>query len=408
MTAKKTQQKKRKQIQNPPKKKNTPFADAGTIIGHRAGQILGYPMLKGVGKWLGEGIGSIFGSGDYQMMGAHPKYNVLMSDAQIPKFSSSRQTNIVCHREYLKDVTGTTNFVLQSFPLNPGLAFTFPWLATVAEAYQEYRFHGLIFEFRPLITDFITAGAPGVVIMATNYNADAPMFGSKQAMENSEYAVATKPTLALIHGVECDPSQTILPERYTRTGVVPAGQDLRLYDLGNMQIATQGNPNGQLIGELWVSYCVEFFKPILPASVTDAAASGRVQRSIAGNSAPFGNVAVSNSGTLALTVSAFLISWVGFPGTTYSITLEWIGGAGVSITAPNLAFTGLSAANLNVTNNPGFQAPNDTGTSSNFIMQLYYTCNTVNSSTVTIIPTGGGLPASSSFQVLVTAVDGLL
>jgi len=72
-----------------PKKKsnNTPFRDVGGIIGKRLADITGFTSASGIGKWLGTGIGSIFGSGDYVTMGPQPGYNVL--SGQTPKFSST-------------------------------------------------------------------------------------------------------------------------------------------------------------------------------------------------------------------------------------------------------------------------------------------------------------------------------
>jgi hypothetical protein len=276
-----------KQPKQPSKpKKVTPFSDVGAIVGSKLGSLLAMPYLKGVGKWLGSGIGQVFGSGDYQVVGAEPTYNVLMN-SQIPKFSTTRQTNVICHREYLGDILGTAGFNNTAYPLNPGVSKTFPWLSVIAQNYQQYKFHGVIFEFRPLITDFVTNGAPGVVIMATNYNADAVIYNTKQEMENSEYAVSVKPTRELLHGIECDSNQTTISELYVRTGAPPAGQDLRLYDLGNFQFATQVNPI-QNLGELWVSYCVEFFKPILPTDVGGNVLSAFTTRTTITNPTPFG------------------------------------------------------------------------------------------------------------------------
>lgn len=240
-----------------------PFRTAGGRAGEQIGRLFGYGDIgRNIGKFLGSGIGAIFGSGDYQMVGQSPKYNVFLND-QIPKFSTGRYNNVVCHREFIGNITGTTAFTNNGYAIQPGVSTTFPWLSTIASGYQEYRIHGMMFQFNSLITDFVTSGAPGVVVMATSYNADAPLYTSKVDMENSEYAVAVKPTHNLAHFIECDPEQTVLSKLYTRSGAPPAGQDLRIYDLGNFQLATQGNPN-QLIGELWVTYCVEFMKPVLP------------------------------------------------------------------------------------------------------------------------------------------------
>jgi len=266
MTKNKKQQQKKtvKTAKSNNTKKNTPFRDIGGVIGTVAGSFFENPIAgANIGKWLGSGIGSIFGSGDYTTVGPRPSYNVLSGSAQIPKFSATHSTNIVCHREYLGDIAGTATFNNKSYPLNPGMEQTFPWLSTIAGNYQEYRFHGLIFEFRPLITDFVTSGQPGVIIMSTNYNSEASAYTSRQQMENAEFAVSVKPTTAMIHAIECKMSETPLKELYVRSTPPINGDDLRMSDLGKFQFATQANPVIDL-GELWVSYCVEFFKPIIP------------------------------------------------------------------------------------------------------------------------------------------------
>lgn len=309
-------------------KKAKPFRDTGGIVGNRIGGMFGNASIgRGIGRWLGTGIGSIFGSGDYTLAGSAPSYNVMMNGSQIPKFSSSRQTNIVCHREYLGDIQGTAGFNNTSYPLNPGMDVTFPWLSSLASNYQEYKFHGLVFEFRSLVTDFVVGGAPGVIVMSTNYNADAPLYTTKQQMENAEFAVATKPTINLMHGVECADQQTILPQRYVRSGNVATGQDLRLYDTGNFQFATASNPI-QDLGELWVSYCVEFFKPILPTVSPAVGIASRVSRTGAASATPFGSVTTFDLGGLDVTITpTTVVINRGEPGVTYKVDYFWTGNA---------------------------------------------------------------------------------
>lgn len=401
-------QKRKVTVRSRPKraKKPTPFADAGAIAGDRIGRFLGYPMLKGVGKWLGSGIGAILGSGDYQMMGNNPKYNVLVSDVQVPQFSTSRQTNVVCHREYLTDIVGTSGFNIAKYAVNPGLQETFPWLSTLAQNYQEYRIHGIIFEFRSLITDFVTGGAPGVIVMATNYNADAPLYSSKQEMENSEYAVATKPTLNLIHGLECAPNQTVLPEKYVRTGEVPSGQDLRMYDLGNVQVATQGNPN-QLLGELWISYCVEFFKPRMPDSIGGEVDSAVLRSTNFSGANPLGLIRVGKTGGLNATSTPTSVSWTGQPGNKYLLQLTWSGTVGAALTYPVATLTGCDLFPLyfSTAGSATFPAAGVTATWCTFCIPL--TCTLASPGLVSVnFGIAGILPSGTTELImLVTTVD---
>lgn len=390
-------------------RKQTPFADTGGILGNAIGTMFNAPSIgRNVGRWLGTGIGSIFGSGDYTMVGPQPTNNVLTNGAQIPKFTTGRNTSIISHREYLRDITGTTPFTVQAFALNPGVSNTFPWLANIAQGYQEYRFLGCIFEFRSLITDFVTSGSPGVVVLSTNYNADAPLFDTKQEMENAEYSVAVKPTVNLIHGIECDSRQTILPSKYVRSGVLPLGQDYKNYDLGNFQIATQGNPN-QLLGELWVSYVVEFAKPILPRDVFGVAVGAHIQRTAISTANPLGTAVLQTKGSLPATSYSNGFTFFGQPGNEYTISVIWTWSTAVSATTPAVTVTtGLAYYTTPQYANGTNSVATGTGFfSTTMVFQAIYKCIATSPSTCVIefATIGGAFGASASVDIIIENSD---
>jgi hypothetical protein len=356
------------------------------------------PFLKGAGRFLGSGIGSIFGSGDYTLTGSVPEYNVLTNSKQIPQFSTSHATNIVCHREYLGDITGTSAFTNRSYPLNPGNSKTFPWLSTIAQNYQQYKIHGIIFEFRPLITDFVTSGAPGVVVMATNYNANAQPYDTKQEMENSEFAVSVKPTNALIHGVECAKGETVLNQLYVRKGAPPAGQDLRLYDIGTFQFASQANPI-QVLGELWVSYCVEFFKPILPDDVGGNVLSCRYIRGSVDASNRLGTVTAASAGDLLLQFpDNNTFNFEAYPGNKYLVILAW-NGIVSSPVMPSMAIAGATFT----TPLGGYYPANSPASATNVLWYGVVLCNP-DSFRVQLGATGGGI-LPTTLDITVTQYD---
>lgn len=393
----------------PKKKKNKPFATVGQTLGSAVGGFFGAPTIgSGVGRWLGKGIGSIFGSGDYEMVGQSPSYNVLSNGNQIPKFSTTHATNIVCHREFLGDITGTTAFTNRRYPINPGSTITFPWLSTIAQNYQQYRIHGLIFEFRPLITDFVTNGAPGVVIMATNYNADEPLYSTKQAMENSEYAVSVKPTRDLIHAVECAPGQTVLSELYVRPGGIASNLDLKFTDLGNFQFATQGNPT-QLLGELWCSYNIEFFKPLLPNDVGGNVQSGSIDRLSFSAAAPLGTVGVSVGGDLAeLTVNSTTITFLGQPDNFYQISLSWLGTVAAAIAFPGLNITNATDQNVYFNATTSNSVGPNTGTvTTNMVWNKAIRCTATTPATITLtfLATGTFPTGTTNFDAMITQLS---
>lgn len=398
-----------KQLSVKPKKAK-PFRDTGGVIGNRIGGMFGNAnMGRGIGRWLGTGIGSIFGSGDYTLSGSAPSYNVMTNAAQIPKFDTTRQTNVVCHREYLGDILGTAAFTNRQYPLNPGMSSTFPWLSTLAASYQEYKFHGLVFEFRSLITDFVTSGAPGVIVMSTNYNADAPVYTTKQQMENAEFAVSTKPTINLMHGVECADKQTILPQRYVRSSSPPSGQDLRLYDLGNFQFASASNPI-QDLGELWVSYCVEFFKPI-QATVTDVpGVAEHTRRTGTASANPLGTTVVFQNGGENVSFLSDRVIIANAPvGVNYKIDFIW-GGTAAAFTMPGVAL-GASTGSVSLFNNGtavNVTVPSVAATVTQF---AEYNIAITNNGTIpadisVVLLPGGAFPTGTAFvEVWVMQVD---
>jgi len=401
--SKKPAQPKASKPKNQPKQNNsraTPYTTAGGNIGEGITGFFGMPGLgKGIGRFLGAGIGSIVGSGDYQMMGPKPGYNVL--SGQMPKFSSTHATNIVCHREFLGDLSGQTGFFNNTYPLNPGLATSFPWLSTIAANYQQYRFHGLMFEFRSEITDFVTSGAPGIIVMTTNYNADQNAFTSRQEAENAEFAVSAKPTLSLAHLIECSPNETAQKLYNIRVAPVPTGQDLRLYDYGLTQIITQNNPS-QVMGEVWVTYCVEFFKPILALENSLDTASGiHAYRTSAVTAAPLGTIQIIRTGTLPVSISGTVLTVTGaVPGGTYSIELAWV--AATSATWVSYASVGVAALNLFANDTANFNI-SGSGTASLTVTLTF----SATASTFTITPSVT-LLGSSTVDLIVSTLDPLI
>jgi len=158
------------------------------------------------------------------------------------------------HTEFVMNITATTtNFENRELAINPGLSSTFPFLSQLAANFTMYDLQGLIFEYRPTSGELgANSNALGKVIMATNYDPDAPAFTTSRIMENYDYATATKPSLVARHGVETANGQQALEMMYIRQGEVT--RDKIFTDLGKFQIATEGLPNTGQVGELWVTY----------------------------------------------------------------------------------------------------------------------------------------------------------
>jgi len=238
----------------------------GSMIGGGLGTVIGGP----IGGMIGSGIGHLgqnlikhfTGFGDYSI-----EVNSLMGERFSPPELINYSKRGVClrHREYIGDITANSAFTLTAYDINPGISTTFPWLSGVADNFEQYMITGMIFEYKTLSADYTTAAsaALGYVAMATQYNSLQPPFQDKVHLENYEFANSAKPSESFIHPIECKRSLTPTDPLYVRTGPVENNADQRLYDLGKFQIATGGNSGSGVLGELWCTYEVCFYKPKL-------------------------------------------------------------------------------------------------------------------------------------------------
>jgi len=244
------------------------FSQMGRYLGAAGGASYGGARGAAVGGPLGATAGALLsklvGFGAYDI-----KANTLTPIKEgnpVPHFGNLEQATIISHREFIQDITavGSTTFTNISIPINPGLRGSFPWLSNVSRGYSSYRVLGMVYEFKSTSSDYVTGGAMGSVIMGTDYDVSDPAWTSKLEMENAQYSNSAKPSEDQLHPIECDPRLSSIDVFDVRHVDIPSGKDGRFYDLGNFQIATVGLPTSSgNIGELWVSYEIALFKPIL-------------------------------------------------------------------------------------------------------------------------------------------------
>lgn len=395
---------------------------AGGLVGTGVASYLGLPQSVGatLGGHAGHLIEQITGFGDYNISS-----NSLMKGGMTPPQvvnSMSKGGYIIRHREYLCDVYATTAFNIQTFPLNPGIAASFPWLSQIAGSFEEYRWRGLLFEVKSLSSDALLSTAQssalGAVIMATQYNALSPPFTDKRAMENYEFANSNKPSVSFIHPIECKSSVTPLTKLYVRNGAIPPNADQRLYDLGEFNIATQGmQANSGVVCELWATYEIEFFKnKYNPTDMTDHfdLLNGYSDaRPLATNVSAMNASALARGSSLGCQVrdnsigGSDLVFPPNVPSGTYYVTITWIG-----VTAATLVYPAVGTTNCSVLQ--WFQGDGATSqvsptaiSSLTASVQYFIRLNGQNA-VLTINP--GTLPggATTRVQIVVTQVSGTL
>lgn len=287
--------------------------------------------------------------GDYEV-----KSNSIMDGATgVPVMHTGSKEIRIRHREFLGDITGSTGFSSRLYPIQPGSSTTFPWLSNIAAMFQSYKFKGLCFEFVSMSADALNSvnTALGTVIMATQYNVSLPVFLNKAEMEQYEFTCTTRPSRSQVHCVECDPVLQVMEHLYTRTGALPAGQDLQFYDWGNFQLATVGMQAAANIGELWVTYDVEFYKPRIASGGTWPGDFTWVRNgAYTAATDPLGTVqAVGNVyGNLGVSITAGATGWqrIQFPASIsagrFEVSVSWVGGVAAAITHPVVTLSNLT------------------------------------------------------------------
>lgn len=243
------------------------FGAPGAIIGGELGDLASNMISR---KFRGRGLYT--GRGEYSKTNS----NEMMagSSNSSPVFKSVNDESgslMVSHREYVGDIfapptASVSDFTIQSFPLNPGLEQTFPWLSQIAQNYEEYELGQCVFEFVSTVQDINSAnGQVGTIITATQYNPSEEDFTDKPAMAAYAHSVSGKSTDNQNHGVECDPSKLSGSKgKYIRANPVMTGEDLKTYDHGRFQLATHNIPAAMAsgtLGELYVVYTVKLRKP---------------------------------------------------------------------------------------------------------------------------------------------------
>jgi hypothetical protein len=240
-------------------------AGAGTTLGGYAG----YPVQGGsIGYGLGAALSKWLGSGDYRVSANS------LTQGNIPAMHSTSQSVVVRHKEFVGEIVGSQVFkVQQSVVLNPGLAQSFPWLSAIASAYSEYRIRGMVFHYVPSSGNSVgsTNTALGTVMFQTTYRSSDNIPTSKSELLNEYCSNETVPSETLCHPIECDPRENPFKIQYVRGVSPPAGDSTLLYDLGTTHIATSGmQVDNKVIGDVWVTYEVEFKKPVVSSNVVNS------------------------------------------------------------------------------------------------------------------------------------------
>jgi len=248
----------------------TALSGGGRALGSHLGNVVGNREWgAGLGTLAGEKFARlILGKGDYEINNA-PVSNSLINPGPVrgaPQFGS----NVIRlrHREYFSDVLSSSTFTQTRYIVNPGNYTMFPFASQLARNYEKYKLKGAVITFNPEVSNYVGTSLMGKIVLACNENPFLPDYRNILQMENSSNAIVFKPDLSAIYGIEC--KRTTMEEYYVRRDdvAVPAAA-IAQFDFGEFYVGvvTPGFTSGQVIGELWITYDIEFCMPRLSSTL---------------------------------------------------------------------------------------------------------------------------------------------
>ena len=313
----------------------------GTLLAPGIGSTAGYVAGQKLGRAAGKLFSKITGWGDYNI---HSNSLIASGGKMLPTFGQDEIR--VKHRECVAHLDATTAFQNNVFPMNPGLSDSFPWLSAIANNYEQYRWNGVVYQFKSNCSNSIASTTNlglGQVILATDYNAHNKPFVNQIQMLGSMFSNSDKPSRDILHAIECAPADMPQKLYYVRSGDIPPGTDARLYDMAVFQIATSDmGADYSGMGQLWVTYDVTFKKSVMNNQLGFDINTDKITPITPSNAAPWGALqAIADGSNLGMTFnSAGTIAY--FPPTIesgyYLLDYFWQG-TGAVVPALTFAYT---------------------------------------------------------------------
>lgn len=184
----------------------------------------------------------------------------------------------VAHSEYLGDVVGGTSQAftnaviggsITAYPqlqLNAGSPITFPWLSTIANQFRYYEFLELFFEFQSTSATAMSTTSTNLGIIVSRYesNPTIPVDSNLQSLLNSFGHQKKLPYLSWKFHIPNSGNKLVRGSQGSATNNwgLSTNQDIRNYDIGWFNVATQNIPANSInLGQLHVHYKCQLHQP---------------------------------------------------------------------------------------------------------------------------------------------------
>jgi hypothetical protein len=179
------------------------------------------------------------------------------------KVTNTSRGQRVSGQQQVLELQNSGQYETTQLRVNPGLPL-FQWLRKISNNYDKYVFHKLSFTYVPVQAVTTT---PGQIYLAVDYD---PSDSSPESLADLS-TFETYSNGPVYDTVEIHPLKKRMFDgvQHKKVRCGPVGGDLQLYDACSITIATYGGLYSNDIGQLWVSYDVEFFSQQTNAKVSE-------------------------------------------------------------------------------------------------------------------------------------------
>ncbi len=333
----------------------------------------------------------------------------VMKVPRAPKSILGEVFHLPLREESLGSFSTSVAFANTTFVLNAANNVTFPWLAPIAAKFEYYRFNRLELEFRTTSLQAVssTNTAAGSVLVNVNYDVLDAAFTTRIQMEDyggGFRMTEVAPYETDVHRIE--PSgfkggvaggwrlNLVSSAQTAATVPYPTSSSAHDYDIGLLQVASEGAQAASVAGRLIIRYQVDLCNPKLDTplnqSVLAAHYSASSATSAATAAAPISVVSQVSGSTLAITRlsgTTFALPQVG----RYQCELLWFTGSNNIAAVPTVTAT--TAATLVTNQNVSTVSSTGLFLASGASASLIFT---VDISSVTNVITIGGLTGMSN------------
>jgi len=323
----------------------------------------------------------------------------------VPAIHTTDESCSISKTEYLGDVYTSAvagQFFSRTFDFNPGVFLI--WGSQLAQLFQEWRLDGAVVSFRSRSSSYTATTTLGTVMIAMDYNATNPDFTTKQQMQETSGSASCSIDQNCDCYIEADKAANVLKNLYVRTGSVPSGSDIHLYDLGKLQVATSGCAASANVGELYINYHITYTKPVVfPGASIDGAHYTLTSPS---NTAYFGTSRTMVDDQIGLTFTDN--NTILFPAGTYgnfSIQLRYVGTA-ATLALPTNTLTNLANTAGTLYGGNTWCVSPSVGTSSTNMLYVVsvYVVNPSGASSIAL--SGGTIPtAATQADLVITQIS---